>query len=66
MSLIEVTCNCGWTVTSNDKNVVRDATGAHDNVCPLLFKPDRIIEEVTHGRRGHSVQSAIFDEGVPG
>ena len=40
MSSIEVTCNCGWTVKSNDKVVVRDATHAHDDVCPLLFKPD--------------------------
>lgn len=44
---IEVTCNCGWTIKSNDKDAVTDATRAHDNVCPLLFKPDVITDD--HG-----------------
>ena len=37
---IEVTCNCGWTIKSNDKDAINAATHAHDAVCPLLFKPD--------------------------
>src|SRR5450756_702135 len=40
MSVIEVTCNCGWHLASNDKDAVADATRAHDDICPLRFKPD--------------------------
>jgi len=44
MTNIEVTCNCGWHISSNDKVLVAAATRAHDAVCPLLFKPDVVSD----------------------
>ena len=44
MSMIQVTCNCGWTIMSNDQELIRDATRAHDETCPFLFVPDKVVE----------------------
>ena len=46
MSKIEVLCNCGWYIKSNDKELVLTKCKEHDLECPLLFKSDDVLREI--------------------